>query len=325
MDTSSVRCSQGVNLPLSASAKKQQCEYVTRNGKGLKCPQNATNGPFCKRHAASRLPPQIPTQPSRIIELPPTPPQLQSSTDQLNFIQSNILQQPVPQQQTVFQLTPEQMAASERLRMQLLEVSEGSEETVPTQPPPPQSYPSHPQYQRPQPIQEPQYQEEEVEEEFDPQSYRSEAIDMALQVDKPVAMYTSQEGLLAAQKARRDIMSRGYYTVFGAIEVIGTMYGVNRLHGMTSNLQQNESITEIMPYAMDEAAQRLGIKEEMSPMTSLLVATAMTVATTLLVNPGATEKSSTGKIELPEVVPEEIIGDEKKAPEDGYLDDRFPE
>jgi len=164
-----------------------------------------------------------------------------------------------------------------------------------------------------------------VEEEFDPQSYRSEAIDMALQVDKPVTMHTASEGILAAQKVRRDVMSRGYYTVFGTIEMIGTMYGVDRMKGMTSNLQQNESITEITPYAMDEAAKTLGIKEEMSPMTSLLVATMMTVATTLLVNPGTAEKSSTGKIELPEVIPEEIIGDETPKAEDGYLDDKFPE
>lgn len=151
---------------------------------------------------------------------------------------------------------------------------------------------------------------------------------MALQVDKPAAMYTASEGILAAQKVRRDVMSRGYYTVFGAIEMIGTMYGVNRMKGMTSNLQQNESITEIMPYAMDEAAQSLGIKEEMSPMTSLLVATMMTVATTMLVNPETSEKSSStgnGSIEMPEVIPEEIIGDEDPAPEDGYLDDKFPE
>ena len=208
--------------------------------------------------------------------------------------------------------------------MQLLEVSEGLEEPVQTQPPP-QAYPSHPQYQQlpPQPIQDHQFQAEE-EEEFDPQSFRSEAIDMVLQSDKTVTMHSDSDMALAAQKLRRDAMSRGYYTVFGAIEMIGTMYGVDRLRGMTSNLQQNESITEIMPYAMDEAAKSLGIKEEMSPMTSLLVATAMTVMTTVLVAPA---KSATASVKLEDIVPEEdeLIGDETPAPEDGYLDDKFPE
>lgn len=191
------------------------------------------------------------------------------------------------------------------------------------EPPPPQPQYQQ-QYRETPPL--PQEEAEEEEQQFDPRSYKSEAINMALNVNDET--YRDSSGPTPREicrDVRRHTMSRGYFTIFGLVEMLGTSYGVNRLHGMTNNLRNDEGVATILPLAMDDFASRLNISEDMSPSASLAISTGLVVLGTLL-TPQA--HIPTQNVQLPEFKEEEDIDDAKAREEkkdDGYLDDKFPE
>lgn len=168
-----------------------------------------------------------------------------------------------------------------------------------------------------------------MEEKFDPRSYRSDAIDMALHVNDEEYQERGPSPREICREVRRHTMSKTYFTMFGLIELVGTSYGIDRLHGITANLQNDSGVTTILPLAMDELAARVGIAEDMSPSASLLVATSMVLIGTLCTPPApGTQLQRVTSEKMPEFVEEEDIDvakakEEKK--DDGYLDDKFPE
>lgn len=125
---------------------------------------------------------------------------------------------------------------------------------------------------------------EEMEEEselpeFNPASYKSKAISMAMDDadsmdsdDVNVRVMDNGE-VWDSSHIRRTIMSEGYYTVFSMIEGMSCKYGRN-ISGLTNRLRTSEAIQMSLPYAMDDLAAKMGAGGEFSPSTALMVATA---------------------------------------------------
>lgn len=131
---------------------------------------------------------------------------------------------------------------------------------------------------------------EEMEEEselpeFNPASYKSKAISMAMEDadsmdsdDVNVRVMDNGE-VWDSSQIRRTIMSEGYYAMFSAIEGVSCKYGRN-ITGLTARLRASEAIQTSLPYAMDDLASKMGVAGEFSPSTALLVATAGILAQT---------------------------------------------
>lgn len=135
---------------------------------------------------------------------------------------------------------------------------------------------------------------EEMEEEselpeFNPASYKSKAISMAMEdadsmdsddVNGNVNVRVMDNGeVWDSSQIRRTIMSEGYYVMFSAIEGVSCKYGRN-ITGLTSRLRASEAIQTSLPYAMDDLAAKMGVGGEFSPSTALLVATVAILAQT---------------------------------------------
>ena len=135
---------------------------------------------------------------------------------------------------------------------------------------------------------------EEMEEEselpeFNPASYKSKAISMAMEdadsmdsddVNGNVNVRVMDNGeVWDSSQIRRTIMSEGYYVMFSAIEGVSCKYGRN-ITGLTARLRASEAIQTSLPYAMDDLAAKMGVGGEFSPSTALLVATVAILAQT---------------------------------------------
>lgn len=261
-----------------SSVKKPRCEYVTRTGN--QCMKNALEGENnCMQHRRLQRSPQI-------TELPPSP---KHSNPRVPHPETPSQQETSDKQSTPFQLTPQQIAANERLRQHLNSMEDISSEN-----------------QRGELNQK---REEEMAEEapaapkFDPRSFRSKAVDMALADEQE---YYEQENRRQAVSLNPvvGVMCGGYYIGASVLEDASKRFMSRPLTGFESQLRANPEVQEYLPIVMQNIADSWGVTE-ISPEKALIMATAM-VAFSCYVSsvPIPQEK----KQEMPdELVPEESL------------------
>lgn len=104
------------------------------------------------------------------------------------------------------------------------------------------------------------------------------------------------------QKLKVEVMSAGYFTVFGVLEVIITD-NVRNVTGMTKRLKADPAVRAALPAAMEELAEYVGMTGDISPMSSLLISTAL-VAFTAVMAPEPAPSQEEVEDEEPEFVDE---------------------
>lgn len=242
----------------------------------MKCPNYVyTDDPNCKKHMMMKTIAQAQENPQekklkkpKIVEIDEKEPEEQEEI-------------PVK-----FELSESQKKASMRLKSQIREVSldEQSSKTNSRGSEDSRSRPNkrETQYQKLPTETEEEYEMEEMEEEselpeFNPASYKSKAISMAMDdVDESedVKVRVMDDGeVWDSLQIRRTVMGEGYYMLFSLIEGVSCKYGRN-ISGLTNRLRASEAIQASLPYAMDDIALKTGIGKDFSPSTALMVATA---------------------------------------------------
>ena len=238
------------------SEPKPKCVNVTRTG--ARCTKNSLEGTNrCKQHQG--------LVENRFTELPSQPltsPQIPSNSTSPPLPQTTPPSEPA----VTFQLSPAQKEANEKLHRRLNMVEEGSSQAY-SEPEPQMEteveVPLNPAY-LPQPPTQP----------FDPRSFKSKAVEMALEEGSDDGSYYGEEPReVTTMSPGVGLACGGYYMLAGIIEDASRTFMSRPLTGFERKLRASPEVQTYLPIVMQKLLEKYGLGE-VSPETALLGATA---------------------------------------------------
>lgn len=228
--------------------------HITRSGN--KCTKNALDGmKMCKQH-------QDLVQ-NRIVELSPSPPPMQYPIPQQPPQQPHPLQ--LPSQHKTFQLSKEQVEANERLHNFLNRVEDNTTSTTSS---------AKVEEEMPEEMEEePQSQNQSQAPRFDPRSFKSKAVDLALEEEYEPSYDTPHQQIITENPAV-GLMCGGYFIAAGFLEQYSKTRLKKPLTGFERRLRESPEIQMYLPIVMQNLADKYGLEKVVTPEMALLGATA---------------------------------------------------
>lgn len=206
---------------------------------------------------------------NRIVEIPPSPPPQFRPPPMQYPIPQQPPQQPhplqLPSQHKTFQLSKEQVEANERLHNFLNRVEDNTTSTTSS---------AKVEEEMPEEMEEePQNQEQTQGPRFDPRSFKSKAVDLALEEEYEPS-YDAPHQQIITDYSPVSVMCDGYFMAAGVAEYYSRTRLKKPLTGFERRLRESPGVQLYLPIVMEKFAEKHDLKKMLTPEWALLVATA---------------------------------------------------